>query len=593
MSVSRERTVSLWMETDVAEAPVLDRSETADVVVVGSGIAGLSAAYELAIRGHDVVVLDRGPIGNGMTARTTAHLVSISDDSFSEFIKQRGEDAARLFYQSQSAAIDRIEAVQREAGVPCDFRRLDGFLFPALGSDPSKLDSEVEAARKLGVAVEKVSGLPFKGLQATRCLRYPDQATFHPLKYLRGLVKAITARGGRFYADTPVEQIEEDEKGIAAKTRSGKAVRAKYAVVATNSPINGDLPIHTKMGPYRTYAMSFALPRGAIPDALYWDTADPYHYVRLQPGSGGTDYLIVGGADHKSGEADDADVRFEALEAWMRNLVPSLGGETHRWSGQVLEPFDYAGFIGLNPGSEKAYIATGDSGQGITHGVVAGLLIADLIENRESPWSELYDPARKTGSAIGNFLSENVTALKNFAEYIAPGELSSFEELEPGRGAIIRQGLKKVAAYRDENGKLYTHSAACTHAGCHVHWNSLEQCWDCPCHGSQFAVDGTPLNAPAVSPLAEIGVETKRQSAKRPAAARARVSTKQPRGLAKTKQVRMAGSTKPQPGTRRAERYKDGAKKRGGVGATKHAGPGRASKSAPKRTKSAKRRRSS
>jgi glycine/D-amino acid oxidase-like deaminating enzyme/nitrite reductase/ring-hydroxylating ferredoxin subunit len=590
MSVSRERTVSLWMDMEVAKAPVLDRKETADTVVVGSGIAGLATAYELATRGHDVVVLDRGPIGKGMTARTTAHLVSISDDSFSAFIKLRGEKAAKQFYESQSAAIDRIEAIQREHKIACDFRRLDGYLFPALGRDPSELDPELEAGRKLGVALEDIQGLPLKGLETARCLRYPKQATFHPLKYLRGLAKAIQARGGRFYADTPVEQIDEDEKGVAARTTTGKVVRAKHAVVATNSPINGDLPIHTKMGPYRTYAMSFELPRGALADALYWDTADPYHYVRLQPGSGGNDCLIVGGADHKSGEADDASARFEALEAWMRNLVPALGRETHRWSGQVLEPFDYAGYIGLNPGNEKAYIATGDSGQGITHGVVASLLITDLIRRGESAWAELYDPARKTGSAIGNLISENVTALKNFAEYIAPGELSSFDELEASRGAIIRQGLKKVAAYRDDKGKLHTRSASCTHAGCYVHWNSLEVCWDCPCHGSQFAVDGTPLNAPAVSPLAAIEVATKKQSAKRPAAARARATAKPSRGLTKTKEARVAGGTKPQPGTRRAERYQDGARKRGGVGATKHAGPGRASKTAPKRKKAARRR---
>lgn len=589
MSVSRERTVSLWMDTDVAEAPALDRSETADTVVVGSGIAGLSAAYELAIRGHDVVVLDRGPIGKGMTSRTTAHLVSVSDDSFSAFIKLRGEQAAKLFYQSQSAAIDRIEALQRELKIACDFRRLDGFLFPALGSDPSVLDPELEAGRKLGVTLEDTTGLPFKGLSATRCLRYPDQATFHPLKYLRGLVKAIRSRGGRFYADTAVESIDEDDKGVAARTTSRKVVRAKYAVVATNSPINGDLPIHSKQGPYRSYAMSFAIPRDALADALYWDTLDPYHYVRLQPGRGDTDYLIVGGADHKTGEADDADARFDGLEAWMRKLVPSLGRETHRWSGQVLEPFDYAGFIGLNPGNEKAYIATGDSGQGMTHGMVAGLLIADLIVRGQSPWSELYDPARKTGSAIGNFLSENVTALKNFAEYIAPGELSSFEALEPGHGAIIRHGLKKVAAYRDEAGKLHTRSAACTHAGCHIHWNSLEGCWDCPCHGSHFAGDGTPLNAPAVTALAAVKVAAKKSSARAPAHARAKTGGR----TTTAKEARRGGGTKPQPGIRRAKRNKVGAKKRGGVGAAKRAGPGRASKTAPRRAKAAKRKRTS
>jgi Rieske Fe-S protein len=250
--------------------------------------------------------------------------------------------------------------------------------------------------------------------------------------------------------------------------------------------------------------MAFAIPRGAMPDALYWDTLDPYHYVRLQPGEKQTDYLIVGGADHKTGTSDDAALRFEALEAWTRNLVPAAREITHRWSGQVLDTIDYAAFIGPNPGEDNIYVHTGDSGQGITHGVVGAMINSALILGADAKWTEVYDPARVTPSAAGNFLKENITAVKNFAEYLAPGELSALEDLKPGQGAIVRQGLSKVAAYRDGTGRLFERSAACTHLGCHLHWNSFETCWDCPCHGSQFAVDGAALNSPAIDPLSEV-----------------------------------------------------------------------------------------
>jgi Rieske Fe-S protein len=199
-------------------------------------------------------------------------------------------------------------------------------------------------------------------------------------------------------------------------------------------------------------------------------------------------------------------VRFEALEAWTRNLIPVAKQVTHRWSGQVLDTIDYAGFIGRNPGNANIYVHTGDSGQGITHGVVGSLINSALIRGEVLRWSEVYEPSRKTPAAIGNFMRENVTALKNFAEYLAPGELASADDLKPGHGAIIRQGMSKIAAYRDEAGQLYARSAACTHLGCHLHWNSFETCWDCPCHGSHFAVDGTPLNAPAITPLSEITI---------------------------------------------------------------------------------------
>jgi glycine/D-amino acid oxidase-like deaminating enzyme/nitrite reductase/ring-hydroxylating ferredoxin subunit len=505
MNVSDERTVSLWASIDVApDATPLAQDETVDVVVIGSGIAGMSVAYELAVAGQKVAVLDRGKIGSGMTARTTAHLSSVCDDYFSNLEDLRGTKLARLYYQSHSAAIDRIEAVQDAEHIACNFRRLDGFLFPASEKHENVLERELDIGLKLGVRVEKTVGLPFAGFSAVPALRYSNQATFHPLKYLRGLAAGIQARAGKLYSETIAEKVEETDGGVRVATSSGVVVSAKWAVVATNSPINDQVALHTKQAPYRTYAMSFEVGRGVVPEGLYWDTEDPYHYVRIHPGEGESDFLIVGGEDHKTGAADNAEDRFRALTDWTKRLVPDVGVETHRWSGQVMESIDYAGFIGRNPGNDRVFVATGDSGEGITHGVVASLLISALIAKVSSPWQELYEPSRKTAAAIGDYLAENATAIKNFAKYLAPGEIGSIDELAPGKGAIVRDGLAKVAAFRDDDGTLYKRSASCTHMGCQVQWNSLERCWDCTCHGSHFAVDGTALNGPAVSPLADV-----------------------------------------------------------------------------------------
>lgn len=507
MSVSRERSQSVWMDISVCdEARSLDRDAHADVIVVGSGIAGLSTAYELTKGGKSVIVVDRGPIGKGMTSRTTAHLTAQCDDGFDKLISRRGEDLATRWYQSQAASIDRIEQHQQDLGIACDFRRVGGHLFLAQGMEPDFIDREFEATQKVGMPVKRGKGVPLAGQSKTPSLHYPDQATFHPLKYLAGLVKAIAAGGGLFFADTTVTGLEEGEREV--KVQAGNfTLTGSYAVVATNAPINDKYAIHTKQAPYRTYAMAFSSPKGALPDGLYWDTLEAYHYVRLQPWTDRNDILIVGGGDHKAGEADDADARFLALTAWMRNLLPDLGKELHRWSGQIQDTIDYCAFIGLNPGNKRTFIATGDSGQGITHGAVAGMLISDLILEGQSPWQDVYDPARKPLKAAGTYLGENFTAPKNFLEYIAPGEVASWDALLPGQGAIVRKGLKKVAAYRDEEGRLHLRSAACTHLGCHVHWNSFEHCWDCPCHGSQFAPDGTALNGPAFAPLAAYAEE--------------------------------------------------------------------------------------
>ncbi len=503
MNVAHERTRSPWMDVTVAAAPRLDHKETADVAVVGSGIAGLSVAYELAVRGAAVVVLDRADIGTGMTARTTAHLASAFDNGYAELIKTHGREAARLVYRSQAAAIDRIEAIQAGEAIECDFARLDGCLVLAPGTPADVLDAELAAATEAGVPVaDERERTPIHAKNLVRSLRFANQARIHPLKYLSGLAGAVARLGGRLYAGTPVETVEESKDGVVLATSGGHAVHAKHAVLATNAPIVNRLAVHAKQAPYRTYAIAARIARDRLPDALYWDTHEPYHYVRLQPGPDEHDLVIVGGEDHKSGAADDGARRFDALESWIRSRLPKLGKVTHRWSGQVMEPVDGIGFIGRNPGQSRVLIATGDSGQGITGGALAGLILADLVAGADNPWAKLYDPARKPLRKLGDLVSENTTAARSFAQYLLPGEIASADRLKPGEGGILRSGLHRIAACRDQSGRLHLRSAACPHAGCVVVWNSLEQCWDCPCHGSQFAPDGSVLNGPSFAPLA-------------------------------------------------------------------------------------------
>ena len=502
MNVRDEHTRSPWMDVLVADASALSCTVATDVAVIGSGIAGLSVAYELASRGRSVVVLDRGRIGSGMTARTTAHLATALDDGYDELVRVRGSDCARHCYQSVAAAIDRAEAIQRAEGIDCNFRRVDGYWVLAPETPASELDEELNCCRKLGIPVEDcIEPTSFHAEGLVRSLRFVRQARLHPTKYLAGLAGALQGLGARLYADTCVEGIRQQHGDMVVTTTSGHEVRAADVVVATNSPVNVQVAIHTKQAPYRTYALAAKIPADALEDALYWDTLDPYHYVRLQPFSAGENLVIIGGEDHKSGEADDGAQRLAALERWARDRLPDLSEVTHRWSGQVLEPIDFVGFIGRSPGEEHLFVVSGDSGQGITNGLVAGMMITDLITTGASAWEEVYAPSRKIQKNIGEFISENITPLKNLAEYLTASEIASVEGLRPGEGRVVRSGLKKVAACRDRGGNLHLHSASCTHLGCVVHWNSLEQCWDCPCHGSQFAPDGTALNGPAVSPL--------------------------------------------------------------------------------------------
>jgi len=262
--------------------------------------------------------------------------------------------------------------------------------------------------------------------------------------------------------------------------------------------------MHTKQAPYRTYVIAVRIPDGAVAPALYWDTRNPYHYVRLTRDTNGEPLLIVGGEDHKTGQADDLERRFGALLEWTRRLFPMAGDIAYRWSGQVLEPNDYMAFIGKNPGDDNVYIATGDSGNGMTHGTIAGMLIPDLILGTPNRWAKLYDPARVTLRSAGPFVKENANVAAQYADWVTPGEVSSPDDVEPGSGAVMRQGTKKFAVYRDDAGALHIRSAVCTHLYCIVDWNSVEKTWDCPCHGSRFDKTGKVQNGPANVDLAPV-----------------------------------------------------------------------------------------
>jgi glycine/D-amino acid oxidase-like deaminating enzyme/nitrite reductase/ring-hydroxylating ferredoxin subunit len=508
--------VSIWMATaEIPPQPTLTENVNVDVCIVGAGIAGMTTAYLLLHQGKSVVVLDKGPIGGGQTGRTTAHLANAIDDSYFEIERLHGEEGARLAAESHAEAINRIEAIVAKEKIDCDFERLNGYLFVPPEESTEVLDLELEAARRAGLSnVKHLDRAPLDSFDTGPCLCFPKQAQFHPIKYLIGLAQAIGQHGGRIFTGVHVDRIKGGSHA-RIQTRSGQMVNATDVVVATNTPINDLVSIHTKQAPYMTYVIGARVPRGSITKGLYWDTSDPYHYVRLQRISAiglieeynnkskAHDMLIVGGEDHKTGQVDDPNDRYVRLEAWTRERFPMIEEIKFQWSGQVMEPIDGLAFIGRNPmDAPNVYIATGNSGMGMTHGTIAGILLTDLILGRENAWAHLYDPSRKTFRAGLEFAKENLNVIMQYKDWLIGSEVHSSDEIAPGTGAIIQRGLRKVAAYRDVKGMLHEHSAVCTHLGCIVAWNSGEKTWDCPCHGSRFDAYGKVISGPAIKDLA-------------------------------------------------------------------------------------------
>ncbi|MCE9556804.1 MAG: FAD-dependent oxidoreductase [Planctomycetes bacterium] len=484
----------------------LQQDVNTDVCIVGAGIAGLSTAYMLALAGRQVVVLDDGTIGGGMTTCTTAHLASVLDVRYFELERVHGQGGVRLAAESHLAAINRIEQITSTENIDCDFERLDGFLFLGPKQDRELLQREMEAATGAGLAVELFSRAPMSGFDTGACLRFPRQGQFHPLKYLAGLAKAVEKYGGRIYTDTHADHIEggDDTHVMAGQHR----IKAGAIVVATNSPINDLVAIHTKQAPYMTYVIGARVPAGSVPRALYWDMEDPYHYVRLcRSRDAEHEILIIGGEDHKTGQADDTLERHARLETWAHGRFSMMENVEFTWAGQVMESMDGLAFIGRNPlDAENVYVVTGDSGMGMTHGTIAGMLLNDLIAGRHNRWAQLYDPSRKPLSAAGSFVQENVNVAMQYFHWLT-GSKVSLEDIPNGGGAVVRQGLSKIAVHRDEEGCLHQCSAVCPHLQCIVEWNAAEKSWDCPCHGSRFDKEGHVINGPANQDLARIDSE--------------------------------------------------------------------------------------
>ena len=495
-------TPSLWSSDHPSRSAAPLAGDTSyDVCVVGGGIAGLTSAYLLARGGRKVVVLDAKPtVASGETMSTTAHLAWAIDDRFSHVASVRGDDAAKAAAASHRAAIDLIEEIVKRERIDCDFKRLDGYLFP--GADgPQILDEEEQTLRRLGLDHQRVDSLPFQAQGPA--LRFPHHGRFHPIKYLNEIAGLIRQHNGVVHTGTMVAKVRGGDP-CTVETKSGHTVTSKAVVIAANSPFEAGTTLHNKVAAYQTYVIAAEVPKGSVPDALYWDTEDPYHYVRLQPGDAGeaVDHLIVGGEDHKTGQADDTDERWGRLKTWTQERFPQAKAIKHRWSGEVFETPDGLALIGLAPwNGNNVYIITGDSGMGMTHGTLGARLVADLIEGKSNDLASLYSPSRWMPGALKTLFQENLNMAAQYTDWLTGGDVKSEEMIPPGQGAVVRSGLTKLAVCKDDQGRVTRRSAVCPHMGCIVHWNPGERTWDCPCHGSRFTSVGKVIHGPSTSDL--------------------------------------------------------------------------------------------
>lgn len=489
-----------------------------DVAIVGGGITGLSAAYLIKRKGKSVAVLERGRIASVDTAHTTGHLTYVTDARIGELTSTLGEARTRALWDAGAAAMDQIYTNVIAEGIDCEFRWVPGYLHVAAGGDEGAecegLREEARIVRELDFEATFMNSVPIAG----RCgILFPNQAKFHPLKYLAGIAKTIPGDGSFIFEESEVTEFEEDPLRLRVGDHT---VTCKKVIIATHVPLTGTSSIiraalfQTKLASYTSYAISAHVADEKLPELMLWDTADPYNYLRID-NRDGKSYAILGGNDHKTGQLPDeniasrrcnaceegAIVNFRELEERLKQLFPRAQVES-RWSGQVVETHDGMPYIGAV--SEEQFIATGFAGNGLTFGTVAAMMARDYALGVDNMWNELFRPNRvNVFGSLWECLKENADYPYYMArDRIAGQEERSAEALQPGEGQIVRINGERVAAFRSEGGKLSLLSPVCPHMGCLVRWNPADCSWDCPCHGSRFKATGEVISGPAERSLA-------------------------------------------------------------------------------------------
>ena len=468
------------------------------MAVVGGGIAGLTVALLLAEAGREVTLIEMTRIGRGATGYTTAKVTSQHGMVYGSLVSKHGEKKARAYAEANEAALALMARWVDERGIDCDWRRRDAYAYVLSGSQAEKAAGEAEAAARLGLPARLVHDTPLP-YPVSAAVRFDDQAEFDAYAYVGALARELTAAGGTIAEQTRATSLDEGSPSHVETDRG--TLTADHVIVATHFPYVDRSLVFARAAPQRSYSIAARI-RGAVPEGMFISAEGPTRSLRGAPRPGG-ELLLVGGEGHKVGHESHTGARYRALEDFAREHFDVESVE-YRWSTQDPVPADGMPLVGpLTPISKRSFMATGFSKWGMTNGTAAALVLADTVLGRENPWASAFDSNRlRPRASAPKLVKENLDVGWRFAADRIRGRGSrSLDELAPGDGGLVRHDGETVAGYRDEEGRLMAVSPTCTHLWCRVAWNEAERSWDCPCHGSRFAPDGTVIEGPAVSDL--------------------------------------------------------------------------------------------
>ncbi len=431
---------SLWeKEVVIPQFPQLVGEKKTDVLIVGGGMAGILCAYFLQHYGVDYCLVEAGRIAEGITGHTTAKITSQHGLIYHEIEKRYGTEAAARYYAVNRAALENYRVLCGD--IPCDFEEKDNYVYSV--KNRVKLEREMKTLEGIHAEAFFADVLPLP-IGTCGSVVFPKQAQFHPLKFIKQIVRNLC-----IYENTRVLEFGtytgRGEREVRLSTQ-GK-VFAKRIIVATHFPmLNKHGSYFAKLYQHRSYVL--ALKNSPHFHGMYVDE-DKKGYSFRSAG----EYLLFGGGGHRTGKNGGC---FTELRGAAEGFFPQAE-EVCRWAAQDCMSLDKIPYIGkYSKGSGQLYVATGFNKWGMTSSMVAAMLLSDLILEKRSEYESLFSPSRQmlTGQLAVN-LAESLYGLLTFSKH------------------------------------------RCPHLGCALKWNKEERSWDCPCHGSRFAEDGTVLDNPA------------------------------------------------------------------------------------------------
>ncbi len=489
---------SPWLTGHPPRFPPLQSAISADVVVVGGGITGLTAAYVLQRRGYDVVVVEADQIGSGTTGGTTAKVTSQHGVIYSDLIDRHGREVASAYATANQDAVDFIRSTAGASAVECGLVTASACVY-AIGEEEHEiLARECDVAVSLGLPARMRDGaeLPFP---VAGVLEFTEQAHLHPVRYCRLLATELARLGGAVFENSRITDLAEDADHVVVSSADG-SVTADHAVVATLLPFIDRSGLFARTTPWRAYGVAGRL-RRPPPGGMYIGAGFPVRSFRPWPDGGETGIVFVG-ESHHTGDDTASPARWGALERWAREHF-EVESFDYRWSAQDYDTPDLLPFVGRSPLARRTYVAAGFRKWGLSNGTAGAMMIADQIQGIANPQVALFSPSRwGDARALVTVVRGNAAvAAKLTGDIFRHIGAQEIAELGLGEGGLVRVDGRKAAAYRSPEGELHALSPRCTHLGCMVAWNSAEKSWDCACHGSRFDIDGAIRSGPATRPL--------------------------------------------------------------------------------------------